>query len=271
MSSSSPIRSCGRRPSARSRRCHRGRRAGCEARVDVTRPTVDPAEGERAHLTGVRSRGAGFPTIAPADASCGEGRRRAGVVGPGRSGSETGHEDRRSAGRGDAEGRRLVLAFARLDRGDVRRRPGERADRGCGRGSSEGRRPERAARGETQAGLAAVPRRVPQLHADHPDRRSGRVAGRAGVGNRRAPPAADGPQRGDRAAPEGQGRERDERAQVDDEGHGAGPARRHGLRDPGRAGGGRRRRGHLGGRSGARGRAHHCRQRAADRRVGADR
>ena len=83
--------------------------------------------------------------------------------------------------------------------------------------------------------------------------------------------AADRAQRGGRPAAGGQGRERDERAQVDDEGDRPGAAGRVGVADPGRAGrGGRRRPDRRRGR-GARGRPHHRGQRAADRRVGADR
>ena len=49
----------------------------------------------------------------------------------------------------------------------------------------------------------------------------------------------------------GQGRERDERAPVDDEGHGAGATRRRGGRDPGRTACSRRRRADRGRRRGA--------------------
>ena len=47
-------------------------------------------------------------------------------------------------------------------------------------------RPERAAGGEAEARLAAVPGAVPQLHADHPGRRRGRVAARSRSGARRS-------------------------------------------------------------------------------------
>ena len=58
----------------------------------------------------------------------------------------------------------------------ARRRPGGRALRRRGGGAAARERPERAARGAAAAGLAALPRAVPQLHADHPGRRRGRVA-----------------------------------------------------------------------------------------------
>ena len=94
----------------------------------------------------------------------------------------------------------------------------------------------------------------------------------AGVGDRRPPARADRAQRGHRPAPGGQGRERDERAEVDDEGDGPGAPGREprprsraeelvvgdvvllaaGDQVPGR-------------------RPHRRRQRAADRRVGAHR
>ena len=50
-------------------------------------------------------------------------------------------------------------------------RPGRRAAGGRGRRTAARGRPQRAARGAAEAGLAALPRGVPQLHADHPGRR----------------------------------------------------------------------------------------------------
>ena len=67
---------------------------------------------------------------------------------------------------------------------------------------------------------------VPQLHADHPADRRRRVARDRRVEHRRRAGPADGGQRHGRAAPGGQGRERDERAEVADEADRAGAPRR---------------------------------------------
>ena len=60
------------------------------------------------------------------------------------------------------------------------------------------------------------------LHAADPDRRGHRVRGSRRVEHRHLAPCADPPQRGGGVAPGGQGGERHERAQVDDEDHGPG-------------------------------------------------
>ena len=78
-------------------------------------------------------------------------------------------------------------------------------------------------------------------------------------------------QRRDRPAPGGQGRERDERAQVADETVGARAPRRRRGRDPGRGGRRRRRRHARGGRRRRRRREDHRGALAGHRRVGADR
>ena len=82
---------------------------------------------------------------------------------------------------------------------------------------------------------------------------------------------ADGAERGRRPSPAGQGRKRHERAEVDDEGDRPGAARRDRVRDPGRAARRRRHRAHRRRRPGSRRRTHRRGERAADRRVRADR
>ena len=119
--------------------------------------------------------------------------------------------------------------------------------------------------------MAAVPGPVPQLHAAHLVRRGGRVAARQGVEHGGLVGVPHRAERCRRTAPGGQGRERDERAQVDDEGDGPGATRRHRGRDPGRRTRRGRRRIARRGRPGAGRRPHHRGERAADRRIGADR
>ena len=78
--------------------------------------------------------------------------------------------------------------------------------------------PNASADREAEARLAPVPRRVPRVHAADPGRGVDRLARDQGVVDGGRAGADHGPERGHRAAPAGQGRERDERAQVDDGG-----------------------------------------------------
>ena len=94
------------------------------------------------------------------------------------------------------ERRRVVLALARRRRAGPRGRPRRRPVGSDGRGTAARERPECAPRGAAEAGLAALPRAVPQLHADHPGRRRGGVAPDRRVGHRRPPARADRAQRG---------------------------------------------------------------------------
>ena len=81
-----------------------------------------------------------------------------------------------------------------------------------------------------------------QLHADPPAHRRRRVARHRPVEHGRRADPADGVQRRGRPSPGGQGRERDERPEIDDEADRARPPRRCRVGDPGRGGRRRRRR-----------------------------
>ena len=197
------------------------------------------APGDQGQLEAEAPEGRGAPTRSrPKQQAQGREGERQGAA---RRGSEEGRgkkaEEVRSDPAGDARrggqsmattdkapaaaaatGRALVRALGRRGRREARRRPGERPVRGEGRRAAAEERAERAAGGEGRAGLAAVPRPVPGLHADHPAHRRPSCRSSSASGARAPCCPAHGVQRRRRPAPGGQGRERDERAEVDDEG-----------------------------------------------------
>ena len=104
------------------------------------------------------------------------------------------------------ERRRVVLAIARGRRAGPRGRPRRRPVGSDGNGAAARERPECAPGGAAEAGVAALPRAVPQLHAGHPGRRRGGVAPDRRVGHRGPAARADRAERGHRAAAGRQGR-----------------------------------------------------------------
>ena len=108
--------------------------------------------------------------------------------------------------------------------GTARRRSRAGAVRGQSPGVVAAERTQRAPGRADDAGLAAVPVPVPELHADHPRGGGRRLDGdrRALDGSRR--PRDHGRERAGGDAPAGQGGERDERVAVDAQSIGSGPS-----------------------------------------------
>ena len=92
--------------------------------------------------------------------------------------------DRPGFGEHSGGDREVVRALGRRRRREARRRPRRRPLRGEGRRAAAEGRAQRASRREGRSGMAALPRPVPQLHADHPAHRRRRCRSPSASGAR---------------------------------------------------------------------------------------
>ena len=183
------------------------RRGGARARADGDRSAVpdghqdaarDAARGQARRSRPRRPRARRRTRSSTSSERGGGGERRPERArGRTRRSQRAARRDRRPSERGDRWPRQRDRDGPRRRRATAgtaspparsrpaRRRPGGRALRPAGGRAARAARSERAAGREVGAGLAAVPRAVPQLHADHPAGRGDRVAGDQGVEHRR--------------------------------------------------------------------------------------